>query len=105
MSNEVFSSNDFETFWVPEDSYTIKFLHSVGTAIVSQSGTESEVHLGTTYPMNADGSWDTKSGVQLEDVDLEWFQSLEIGSDDYSLVEKIIGELNNCRLSMYLGGQ
>ena len=98
-------SNDYETFLVPEDGYTIKPLHSVGSVIVSQAGTESEVPLGTTYPMNADGSWDTDNGVQLEDVDLEWFQSLEIGSDDYSLVEEVIGELNNCRLSMYLGGQ
>ena len=89
MSNEVFSSNDFETFWVPEDGYTLVPLHSVGTMLCTQAGSESEVPQGMTYPMLADGSgWDTDAGVSLEDVDTEWFDNLD--TDDRELVNNIL---------------
>tara|TARA_R110000744_G_scaffold251493_1_gene367415 strand:- start:196 stop:492 length:297 start_codon:yes stop_codon:yes gene_type:complete len=88
MSNEVFSSNDFETFWVPEDGYTLIPLHSVGTMLCSQAGPESEVPQGMTYPMNGDGTHDEAMGVHLQDVDSEWFDSLD--TDDRELVNNIL---------------
>ena len=88
MSNEVFSSNDFETFWVPEDGYTLIPLHSVGTMLCSQAGPESEVPQGMTYPMLVDGGWDIFGGVHLEDVDCEWFDSLD--TNDRELVNNIL---------------
>ena len=88
MSNEVFSSNDFETFWVPEDGYTLIPLHSVGTMLCSQAGSESEVPQGMTYPMLVDGGWDENMGVHLEDVDCEWFDSLD--TNDRELVNNIL---------------
>ena len=105
MSNEVFSSNDFETFWVPEDGYTLIPLHSVGTMLCSQAGSESEVPQGMTYPMLVDGGWDIFGGVHLVDADLEWFKGLEPGSKDYEVVSEVVSELNNCRLSLHLHGQ
>ena len=103
MSNDF--SNDYETFWVPEDGYTLVGLVSVGTVICTEAGKESPVEVGTIFPMLSDGGWDDNMGVHLVDADLEWFKSLEPGSNDYEVVSEVVSELNNCRLSLHLGGQ
>ncbi len=75
-------NNDYETYSVPEDSYTIEPLHSVGCVIVSEG-----VGMGITYPMYEDGSWDESNGVYLEDCTDEWYDGLD--TDDLNLVNRI----------------
>ena len=104
--NMSLENNDYDTYWVPEDSYTLVGLDSVGTVICTEAGKESPVEVGTIFPMLANGDVDvTDVGVHLVDADLEWFKSLEPGSNDYEVVSEVVSELNNCRLSLHLGGQ
>ena len=84
-------NNDYETFWVPDDGYTIKPLHSVGCVIISQAGPKSPESLGITYPMFVDGSWDESNGTHLEDTCDEWFERLD--TDDSTLVNEVKLEL------------
>ena len=87
MSNEVFNSGG-DSFWVPEDGYTLVPLHSVGTMLCTQAGSESEVLQGATFPMLVDGGWDTNADVHLEDVDCEWFDSLD--DEDRVVVNRVM---------------
>ena len=81
-------NNDYDTYYVPEDGYTLIPLHSVGTMLCSQAGSESEVPQGMTYPMLVDGGWDIFGGVHLEDTDPEWFDGLD--TNDRELVNNIL---------------
>ena len=88
MSNEVFISNDFETFWVPEDGYTLVPLHSVSAMLCTQAGSESEVLQGQTFPMLVEGGWDTNAEVHLEDTCDEWFDALS--DEDRVVVNRVM---------------
>jgi hypothetical protein len=103
--NMSLENNDYDTYWVPEDSYSLVGLASVGTVICTEAGEKSPVKVGMTYPMLVDGGWDIFGGVHLVDADLEWFKGLEPGSKDYEVVSEVVSELNNCRLSLHLHGQ
>jgi hypothetical protein len=82
-------SNEGETFWVPEDGYTLVPLHSVGTVLCSQAGTESPVKVGTTYPMLVDGGWDEGMDCHLDEIENdEWFDNLSV--KDKVIVDEVL---------------
>ena len=87
MSNEVFNSGG-ETFWVPEDGYTLVPLHSVSAMLCTQAGSESEVLQGQTFPMLVEGGWDANAEVHLEDTCDEWFDALS--DEDRVIVNRVM---------------